>query len=277
MGNHRRVGEALLELQDPPIRALFVAANNPAVTCPEVLKVRAGLAREDLFTVVHDPFLSLTGRYADIVLPATTYLETEDLYRAYGTYWLQYGRRAVEPQGQAWSNFDLAQALARRMGLKDALFGMSQQEILELMFRGRGGTTAAIDPATLRDAGPINIAPAAEGQEFRTPSGKLEFYSAALNAEGLGLPDWRPDPEDEAEAARWKLRLLTVPGYFQAHTAYAGVPFLRKREGAPIAILHPQDARSRGLAESQKIKLFNDPGSIGLVLHVRHPVQQCVI
>jgi len=223
--------------------------------------------------VVHDPFLSVTARYADIVLPATTYLESEDLYRAYGAYWLQYGRRAVEPQGQARSNFDVAQALARRMGLKDALFRMSQQEILDLMFRGRGGTTAAIDPATVRDAGPINIAPTAEGQEFRTPSGKLEFYSAALDAEGLGLPDWRPDPEDEAEAARWKLRLLTAPGYFQAHTAYTGVPFLRKREGAPIAILHLDDARSRGLVDGQKIKLFNQRGSIGLVLRVSDEIQ----
>ncbi len=275
--NHLRLGEALLEYTDPPIRALFIAANNPAVTCPEVLKVRAGLAREDLFTVVHDPFLSVTARYADIVLPATTYLESEDLYRAYGAYWLQYGRRAVEPQGQARSNFDLAQALARRMGLKDALFRMSQQEILDLMFRGRRGTTAAIDPATLRDAGPINIAPTAEGQEFRTPSGKLEFYSAALDAEGLGLPDWRADPEDEAEAARWKLRLLTAPGYFQAHTAYTGVPFLRKREGAPIAILHPEEAQARKLHDGQKVRLFNDRGSIGLVLQISDEVQPGVV
>ena len=275
--NHLRLGEALLEYTDPPIRALFIAANNPAVTCPEVLKVHAGLAREDLFTVVHDPFLSVTARYADIVLPATTYLESEDLYRAYGAYWLQYGRRAVEPQGQARSNFDVAQALARRMGLKDALFRMSQQEILDLMFRGRRGTTAAIDPATLRDAGPINIAPTAEGQEFRTPSGKLEFYSAALDAEGLGLPDWRADPEDEAEAARWKLRLLTAPGYFQAHTAYTSVPFLRKREGAPIAILHPEEAQARKLNDGQKVRLFNDRGSIGLVLQISDEVQPGVV
>jgi anaerobic selenocysteine-containing dehydrogenase len=80
-----------------------------------------------------------------------------------------------------------------------------------------------------------------------------------------------------AEAARWPLRLLTVPGYFQAHTAYAGVAFLRKREGAPIAILHPDDARSRGLADGQKIKLFNDRGSIGLVLRVSDEIQQGVI
>jgi anaerobic selenocysteine-containing dehydrogenase len=277
MVNHLRLGEALLELREPPIRALFIAANNPAVTCPEALKVRHGLAREDLFTVVHDPFLSVTGRFADIVLPATTYLETEDLYRAYGAYWLQYGKRAVAPQGQAWSNFALAQALAQRMGLKDALFRRSQQEIVELMFRGKSGTTAAIDPATVRDAGPINIAPAAEGQEFRTPSGKLEFYAETLAAEGLGLPDWQPDPEDVAQAARWPLRLLTAPGYFQSHTAFSGVEFLRKREGAPIAILHPEDARSRNLGDGQKVKLFNDRGSIGLILQVSDEVQPGVV
>src|SRR5229473_273716 len=277
MVNHLRLGEALLELRDPPIRALFVAANNPAVTCPEVLKVRRGLAREELFTVVHDPFLSMTGRYADIVLPATTYLETEDLYRAYGTYWLQYGKQVVEAQGQARSNFHLAQALAQRMGLKDALFRMSHQEIVEAMFRGKSGTTGGIDARTVRDAGPINIAPAEEGQEFRTPSGRLEFYSEQLAAQGLALPDWTPDEEDVAQAARWPLRLLTVPGYFQAHTAYAGVSFLRKREGAPIAILHPDDARARDLVDGQKIKLFNQRGSIGLVLRVSDEIQPGVV
>ncbi len=114
--NHKRLGEALLELNDPPIRALFIAANNPAVTCPDTAKTRRGLAREDLFTVVHDPFLTMTARYADIVLPATTYLETEDFFRAYGTYYMQYSNRAVPPQGEAWSNLKLTQALAAANG-----------------------------------------------------------------------------------------------------------------------------------------------------------------
>src|SRR5713101_8830691 len=171
--NHLRLGEALLTMADPPLRALFVAANNPAVTCPDAGKVRRGLAREDLFTVVHDPFLSATARYADIVLPAATYLETEDLYRAYGTYYLQYAPRAVAPQGEAWSNFRLAQALAERMGLRDPVFRMSQSEILGEMLRGARGAAAALDPDRVRDAGPIRLAPEG-GQEFRTPSGKLE-------------------------------------------------------------------------------------------------------
>ena len=94
-----------------------------------------GLLRDDLFTVVHDPFLSTTARYADIVLPATTDLETEDFYRAYGTYYMQYSHRAVPPQGEAWSNLKLAQELAARMGVADAVFRMSQPEILRELFR----------------------------------------------------------------------------------------------------------------------------------------------
>src|ERR1041385_8692913 len=134
--NHLRLGDALLNLGDPPIQGLFIAANNPAVTCPDAGKVRQGLMREDLFTVVHDPFLSVTARYADIVLPATTYLETEDVYRAYGAYYLQYAPAAVAPQGEAWSNFRLAQELARRMGLSDPIFQMTPREVMAQLFRG---------------------------------------------------------------------------------------------------------------------------------------------
>src|SRR4051812_49785965 len=103
MVNHRGRGEALLDRKAPPLRALYISANNPAVTCPEAQKVRQGLASEDLFTVVHDPFMTDTAKYADIVLPAASYLETDDLYRAYGAYWMQWGRRAAEPRGQARS------------------------------------------------------------------------------------------------------------------------------------------------------------------------------
>jgi anaerobic selenocysteine-containing dehydrogenase len=275
--NHLRLGEALLEMTDPPLRALFIAANNPAVTCPEAGKVRRGLARDDLFTVVHDPFLSVTARYADIVLPAATYLETEDLYRAYGAYYMQYGPRAVEPQGEAWSNVHVAQALAARLGLKDPVFGQSQTEILEAMLKGARGPVAAVDAKDVPTAGPIRIAPEG-GQQFRTPSGKLEFYSEALRKQGLPpMPDWQPDPEEVRDAARWPLRLLTAPGYFQSHTAFSGVPFLRRREGAPFCVLHPDDAGARSLADGQSVRLFNDRGEVGLKVRISDDVQPGVV
>jgi anaerobic selenocysteine-containing dehydrogenase len=275
--NHLRLGEALLETKDPPIRGLLIASNNPAVTCPDVTTTRRGLAREDLFTVVHDPFMSITARYADIVLPAATYLETEDFYCSYGTYYMQYGHRAIPPQGEVWSNLRLAQELGVRMGLEDPVFRMSERQILHELFRGTVGPAAQIDITQLADAGPISIA-THQGQVFRTPSGKLEFYSTSLADQGLSpMPDWQPDPEEATQSTRWPLRLLTAPGYFQAHTAYSGVAFLRQREGEPFCVLHPTDASVRRLEDGQHIRLVNDRGSVGLVLRVRDEVQPGVV
>jgi anaerobic selenocysteine-containing dehydrogenase len=275
--NHLRLGDALLNLKDPPIRALFVAANNPAVTCPETNKVRAGLMRDDLFTVVHDPFPTATARYADIVLPAATYLETADIYRAYGTYYLQHAPAAVAPQGEAWSNFRLAQELAQRLGLADAVFREPQEAVTERLLRDAKTAAGPLDLDLARSGKPVRIAPQG-GQEFRTPSGKLEFYSAQMAAQGLApMPDWRPDPEEERDAARWPLRLLTAPGYFQAHTAYAGVAFLRRREGRPYCILHPDDAAARGLEDGDKVRLYNERAAVGLVLRVNDEVRPGVV
>jgi anaerobic selenocysteine-containing dehydrogenase len=275
--NHLRLGDALLNLKDPPIRALFIAANNPAVTNPDAGAVREGLMRDDLFTVVHDPFMTATARYADIVLPATIYLETEDLYRAYGAYYLQYAPAAVAPQGEAWSNMRLAQELGHRMGLDLAVHRASPEEALAVLLDGAQGATAGIDPAKLRAGGPMRLR-ATEGQEFRTPSGKLEFYSEQLAAHGLApMPDWQPDPHEKKDAARWPLRLLTAPGYFQAHTAYAGVAFLRRREGAPCAILHPDDAAVRSLKDGDKVRLHNERGAVGLVPRVSDEVRPGVV
>jgi anaerobic selenocysteine-containing dehydrogenase len=275
--NHLRLGDALLNMKDPPIRALFIAANNPAVTCPDAGKVRRGLARDDLFTVVHDPFLTATARYADIVLPATTYLETEDLYRAYGTYYLQYGRAAVAPQGEAWSNFRLARELAQRMGVPDPVFRMDPEEAMAELFRGAKGRVAALDLDEVRQGRPMRLAPAG-GQEFRTPSDRLEFYSEQLAAQGHApMPDWQPDPEEERDAARWPLRLLTAPGYFQAHTAYSGVDFLRRREGPPFCILHPEEAQRRGLTDGARVRLFNERGAVGLALKISDEVLPGVV
>jgi anaerobic selenocysteine-containing dehydrogenase len=273
MVNHSLLGRELLELRDPPLRAIFIAANNPAVTCPDANTVRAGLSREDLFTVVHDPFMTDTARHADIVLPAATYLETEDFYRGYGSYWMQFGAAAVPPQHQAWSNLRLAQELARRMGLTDAVFGMGPRDIYPRFFDNATGAVAAIRPESLLDHRAVKAAPPA-GQTFRTPSGRLEIFSARLAEQGVSpMPDWHADGKEEADAARWPLRLLTAPGYFQAHTAFAGVAFLRGREGEPFCVLHPQDAAKRQLRDGQHVRLFNDRAAIRLRLKVADEIQ----
>jgi anaerobic selenocysteine-containing dehydrogenase len=278
MVNHLRLGEALLKMGDPPIRALYVSANNPAVTCPEVHKVRKGLMRDDLFTVVHDPFMTDTGSFADIVLPAASYLETDDLYRAYGAYWMQWGQQAAKPQGEARSNFDVAQALAKRMGLTDRIFTLAPQEAAKELFKGATGPASKADPKKLFAGEPIHIVHDWQGQPFATPSGKLEFYSEQLAKQGIApVPDWNEDPIEAADAKKWPLRLLTAPGYFQAHTAFSGVAFLRNREGNPFCILHPKDAERRGLKDGNQVRLFNDRGEIGLLLRVSDEVQPGVV
>jgi len=263
MVNHSRLGEALLAFSNPPIRALFVACNNPAVTCPDASAVRQGLQREDLFTVVHDPFVSDTARYADIILPAATYLETEDLHRAYGTYYLQFANQVVEPQGKAWPNQRLARELARRLGLRDTIFSMDADELIRTLFQSANGPAAAVDVGAIRSAGPLKLAPEPGHQAFATPSGKLEFYSEHLAAQGLpAMPDWAEDPEEARAARRWPLRLLTAPGYYQSHTAFSGVASLRRRQGSPECVLHPDDAAARGVRDGDAIELHNDRGSV---------------
>jgi anaerobic selenocysteine-containing dehydrogenase len=246
-----------------------VAANNPAVTCPDSVTTRRGLAREDLFTVVHDPFLSDTARYADIVLPAATYLESEDLVRSYGTYYMQFVRQVVPPQGEAWSNARLAQELGQRIGLADPIFSMDTDGLLRELFRGARSPAVEVDLKDLRAGGAVKLAPKPGPQRFATPSGKLEFYSETLASQGLpAMPDWIADSGESDEAERFPLRLLTAPGYFQAHTAWAGVASLRRRAGEPECVLHPEDAAARGLRDGQAVRLESRHGAVRLRLRV---------
>ncbi len=221
--------------------------------------------------------MTMTARYADIVLPSTTYLETEDFYRSYGSYYMQYAPRAVEPQGEAWSNLRFAQTMAQRMGLKDGVFRLPESDLVHELFRGAGGVIGGMDPATIIAAGPVKLAPS-DAQTFATPSGKLEIYSETLHAMGVDpMPDWRPDPEEQRDALTWPLRLLTAPGYFQAHTAFEGVEFLKRRQGPVACIMHPADTASRGLVAGDVVRLRNHRAQIRMTLHVSDEVQPGVV
>ncbi len=257
--NHSLLGRSLLELRDPPIMALFVAANNPAVTCPDQTRVVAGLSRDDLFTVVHDPFLSDTARFADIVLPACTAVETEDLYRSYGTYYVQHGPRLIAPSGESRSNLWLAQALAQRFGLTDPVFSRTPREHMGAALAGASGPSAGLNVETLVGAGPVKLPYINQGPAL------THLYSEAMAADGLPpLPEWSPDSDEDEQLARWPLRLLTQPGHFQHHTAFAGVESLQRRQGRPSCVLHPLDAEARGIRDGDPVALFNDRGHVGL-------------
>src|SRR5262249_12614607 len=156
-------------------------------------------------------------------------------------------------------------------------FRLGEAEIAAALLKGAGGSATGIDAAGLREAGPIKLR-AEAAQRFATPSGRLEFYSETLAKQGLPpMPDWTPDPDELAQAAKWPLRLLTAPGYFQSHTAFSGVQYLRRREGEPCAVLHPAEAAKRGLADGAAIRLHNDRGAIGLKLKVSEEVQEGVV
>ncbi|MCB1739360.1 MAG: molybdopterin-dependent oxidoreductase, partial [Gammaproteobacteria bacterium] len=215
---------------------------------------------------------------ADIVLPATTYLETSDFYRSYGSYYMQFAPAAIEPQGEAWSNMRLAQTLARRMGVADEIFTLEPEQIFPRFFANATGAVADIDPQSLLDNRPVKVAPSDAAQAFGTASGKLEIYAEALAAQGVPpMPIWEPDPQELADAERWPLRLLTTPGFFQAHTAYAANDYLRRREGEPCCVLHPAEAERRGLEDGAAVRLFNALGSIGLHLTVSAEVSEGVV
>jgi len=182
---------------------------------------------------------------------------------------MQFVRRVVPPQGRAWSNARLAQELGRRLGLADPIFSMDTDGLLRELFRGARSPAAAVDLKELRAGGAVKLAPEPGHQRFATPSEKLEFYSETLAGQGLpAMPDWVGDPDESAMAERFPLRLLTAPGYFQAHTAWAGVATLRRRAGEPECVLHPEDAAVRGLRNGQTVRLESQHGTLRLRLRV---------
>ncbi len=265
--NMVRFGEALQTWQDPPLKALFVQSNNPAVTCPEQNAVRQGLVRDDLFTVVHDTFLSDTARFADIVLPACTSFETEDLYRGYGTYYVQYGPRVLPPQGESRANEQVIQALAQRLGLQDPVFRRSVREHITALLDVDSGPVAGMSLDMLLDGQPhrLDVPELGHGfdRQFPTPSGKLQIACPDLVPE---LPDYVPDTVEAAASS--PLRLVSSPGHHLHHSSFVGVDSLRRSEGGPWVYLHPDDAGVRGITSEQAVELVNERGAVGLYAKV---------
>jgi anaerobic selenocysteine-containing dehydrogenase len=181
---------------------------------------------------------------------------------------MQYAPAAVKPRGESRANFDVAQELAQRMGLTDAVFRMSPHELTGELFKGAGEAFAPFEGRDLRESGPIKIVQP-DAQVFKTPSGKLEIFSETLARQGIDpLPNWTVEEPELHGGRELPLRLLTAPGFFQSHTAFAGVSDLRRKEGAPFCVLNPEDAAHRNLTQGQRVRLFNSRGQVGLELRI---------
>jgi anaerobic selenocysteine-containing dehydrogenase len=260
--NMSTIGDDLLRPSSPDfgpaIEALIVYNSNPVAVAPQSSRVVQGFAREDLFTVVLEHFMTDTADWADYVLPATTQLEHWDVHMTYGHTDVVLNRPAIAPVGQARTNSDFFRDLAQRMGLKDPCLQESDEALCRTAFGD------AVDFSTLLDQGFASLAvpdaPFAQGG-FPTPSGRCEFFSQRLADQGQdGLPDHLPNFEPADTHPDYPLAMISPPSRHFLNSTFVNVKSLRDMEGQPWLEMHPSDAQARGLGDGQSVAVFNDRG-----------------
>jgi anaerobic selenocysteine-containing dehydrogenase len=263
--NMSTIGDDLLRNASPDfgpkIEALVVYNSNPVAVAPDSARVAKGFAREDLFTVVLEHFLTDTADHADIVLPATTQLEHWDTHAAYGHTYALINQPAVAPLGEARPNAQVFRDLAARMGFDEPCFSDSDQALVAQAWRPEW-----VDAAALQARGWVKLdlpdAPFADGG-FPTEDGRVR-----VSVPGLGLPDPLPDHVPNYEcaeaapelAARYPLAMISPPARHFLNSSFVNVKSLRAIEGEPLVEVHPLDAAARGLADGQRVRIFNDRG-----------------
>jgi len=282
--NMSSIGDALLQA-DPPIEAMIVYNANPLAVAPETAKVRKGFLREDLFTVVIEHFQTDTADYADIILPATTQLEHFDLHKSYGHRYLLINEAAIEPVAEAKSNADIFRELARRMELDEPCLLDDDLTVAHSALNWAHPSLSGASLQTIRDAGWLKLAvddaPFAHGN-FPTPSGKVEFYSERLASQGLDpLPDYLP-PYESAEsapelAAKYPLAMISPPARNFLNSSFVNVQSLRSMEGEQTCLMHPDDARLRGLNHDEMVRIYNDRGSLDARLMISERTRQGLV
>ncbi|HKC65006.1 MAG TPA: molybdopterin oxidoreductase family protein [Pyrinomonadaceae bacterium] len=274
MLNMSQLGDALTRVCDPPVRALYVYNSNPAAVAPDQAKVIEGLKREDLFTVVHEQFMTDTTDYADIVLPATTQLEHFDLHKAYGHLYLVINERAIEPLHDAKCNSEVFRLLAARLGFEEECFKDSDEEIAQQAIASSHPALRGITLEALRERGwmrlnlPETFAPFAEGN-FPTLSGKCELFSETLEAQGLpAVPEFIPPSESRESAPNvaqhYPLALISPAAHAFLNSSFANLPKQLRQELRPFVEINPVDAKKRGIEDGDQVRAFNERGSCTL-------------
>jgi len=264
--NMTQLGRVLTDAHTPPIRALFVYNANPVAMAPNQNVVIRGLAREDLFTVVHDQVLTDTARFADIVLPATTVFEHHDLHKSYGHYYLQYSKPVIAPVGESLSNRELFTRLAQAMGFSEPALSASDAELLAVALDGQGEGFEGVGDITREKLAHVRFG---TGRELiqcvtdgpTTPSGKIELSPASL-----GVPIFQP------MESGFPLTLLS-PATNKTINSIFGE--LNARRAA--LVMHPQDAAQRGLGDGDLVRVYNDLGELHVPLDISEDVRPGVV
>lgn len=273
------LGRVLNETRDPAVHGLFVYCSNPAAVAPDQNEVKRGLARPDLFTVVIEQFQTDTADWADIVLPSTTFLEHSDLYIAYGHYYLQLARPALERPGECRSNLDVFRELAKRMGFTDACFDETEDDMIRRLLSSGHRFLEGITLERLEREGSVRLNVSPDGEAFlpfrdgafATPSGKCEFKPEEIHYE----PPAESRHGDPALRSRFPLELIS-PKHAGSMNATFGNRLDQDRETS-VLTLHPDDAVPRAVANGDAVRIFNDRGSCVLQARVADSVAPGVV
>lgn len=258
-----RLGEGLLDVDDPPVTVLFMWAANPLAANPDLGRVERGLARDDLFTVVVEHVHTPTTAFADIVLPGTTQLEHAELQDSYSHLYLQWNEPAVAPRGEAASHTEIFRRLAGALGLTDPALFASDDELARTLLESEDRSLTGITLERLKAEGWARLAlpqpclPVAEG--FPTPSGRFEFLSERAAADGHGLHPHYVPPFEAADPGDG-VALVSPANHHLLNATFASSP-AHAKSGPPVVTVHPDDAARFGVRDGGLVRVFNDRGS----------------
>ena len=259
-----KLGEMLTNPERVGVHSLYVFSSNPAITAPNQNVVRKGLMRNDLFTIVHERFFTDTCKYADIILPATTSVEHDDIYNSYGHYTIGTGYKLIDPVGESRSNWQVIAELAKRMGLEDAFFNLSERELIEQIVH-TSSRISKRDQELILNGEPVEMTvPENYKMDFKTPSGKIELYNPQdvepliryMPPYGDNAPFWLIIGND--------IRILD--------SSFCELDF-NDPELMKLRI-HPEDAKMYNINDGAEVEIYNDRGSVKIKAYYDDEVQR---
>lgn len=259
-----KLGEMLINPEGTKVHSLYIFSSNPAITAPDQNVVRRGLMRDDLFTVVHERFFTDTCKYADIILPATTSVEHDDIYNSYGHYTIGTGYKLIDPVGESRSNWQVIAELAKRMGLEDAFFNLSERELIEQIVH-TSSRISKRDQELILNGEPVEMTvPENYKMDFKTPSGKIELYNPQdvepliryMPPYGDNGPFWLIIGND--------IRILD--------SSFCELDF-NDPELMKLRI-HPEDAKMYNINDGAEVEIYNDRGSVKIKAYYDDEVQR---